>query len=169
MVRVRAPKNQGMADRHRRSLLPTAASCDGNSQHCVPRSDSAGLVDHPRSDAALSPPHLLDHLRSEIRLDHGSTQTGSVSVDRAGRFIFFHDKHHPKKPGVEEATQFPTRLATGQSVAAGHAQGRGLRCRRRAVRRAAAATAAPTARPATALRSCPHRPTPQPPPTGPPS
>jgi integron integrase len=64
------------------------------------------------------PKKLLDHVRDAIRLKHYSLHTEHAYVTWIKRYIFFHDKRHPKDMGVAEIEAFLTHLAVQQKVAA---------------------------------------------------
>ncbi|MFO7559935.1 MAG: phage integrase N-terminal SAM-like domain-containing protein [Desulfobacterales bacterium] len=63
-------------------------------------------------------PKLLDQVRSLIRLKHYSLRTEQTYVGWIKRYIFFHDKRHPKDMGEKEIRQFLTHLAVNRNVAA---------------------------------------------------
>lgn len=50
-------------------------------------------------DPTPPPPKLLDQVRSRLRVKHYSIRTEQVYVDWIKRFIWFHDKRHPKDMG----------------------------------------------------------------------
>jgi integrase len=64
------------------------------------------------------PKKLLDHVRDAIRLKHYSRHTEEAYVTWIKRYIFFHDKRHPKEMGAAEIEAFLTHLAVQQKVAA---------------------------------------------------
>ncbi len=64
------------------------------------------------------PKKLLDHVRDAIRLKHYSLHTEQAYVTWIKRYIFFHDKRHPKDMGSTEIEAFLTHLAVQQKVAA---------------------------------------------------
>jgi integron integrase len=64
------------------------------------------------------PKKLLDHVRDAIRLKHYSLHTEQAYVTWIKRYIFFHDKRHPKDMGGAEIEAFLTHLAVHQKVAA---------------------------------------------------
>lgn len=65
-----------------------------------------------------NPPKLLDRLRAEIRVRHYSLRTEYVYVDWVRRFIFFHNKRHPKDMGARELQDFLSHLAVERKVSA---------------------------------------------------
>ncbi len=64
------------------------------------------------------PKKLLDQVRDAIRLKHYSIRTEQAYVLWIKRFIFFHDKRHPREMGASEIEAFLTHLAVDQHVAA---------------------------------------------------
>ncbi len=68
--------------------------------------------------SAGSKPKLLDQVRDAIRLKHYSIRTEQAYIDWIKRFIFFHDKRHPRDMAETEVTQFLTHLARNDNVAA---------------------------------------------------
>lgn len=63
------------------------------------------------------PPKLLDQLRASIRFRHYSLRTEQAYVHWVKRFIFFHDKRHPKDMSGPEVEAFLTYLADVGKVA----------------------------------------------------
>ena len=61
---------------------------------------------------------LLDQVREVIRLRHFSLRTEQAYVAWIKRFIFFHNKRHPKEMGRVEIEAFLTHLAVDGNVAA---------------------------------------------------
>ena len=61
---------------------------------------------------------LLDQVREIIRLKHYSIRTEQTYVDWIKRYIFFHNKRHPKEMGAPEIEAFLTFLAVRRGVAA---------------------------------------------------
>ena len=59
---------------------------------------------------------LLDIMRDKIRFKHYSIKTEQSYVGWAKRYIFFHNKRHPKDMGKLEIEQFLTHLATKLKV-----------------------------------------------------
>ena len=60
---------------------------------------------------------LLDTVRDKIRLKHYSLSTERTYVEWIKRYIFYHNKRHPKEMGKEEIEQFLTHLAVERNVA----------------------------------------------------
>src|SRR5258706_1275708 len=61
---------------------------------------------------------LLDQVRETIRRKHYSLRTESTYIDWIKRYIFFHQKRHPKDMGASEIEQFLNHLAVEKRVAA---------------------------------------------------
>ena len=57
-------------------------------------------------------------MRAEIRLRHYSLRTEYTYVDWARRYIFFHNKRHPKEMGPAEVQAFLSHLAVERNVSA---------------------------------------------------
>lgn len=69
------------------------------------------------SVTSLPPPKLLDQLRERIRYRHYSLRTEQAYVHWVKRFIFFHNKKHPKEMGKPEVEAFLSFLANEGQVA----------------------------------------------------
>ena len=54
------------------------------------------------------PPKLLDQVRDKLRVKHYSIRTEQTYVDWIKRYIFFHDKRHPKNMLAREVEAFFT-------------------------------------------------------------
>ncbi len=65
-----------------------------------------------------SKPKLLDQLRNTIRIKHYSYRTEQAYVHWVKRYIFFHNKKHPKDMGAKEIRKFLNNLAVNGNVAA---------------------------------------------------
>ena len=61
---------------------------------------------------------LLDLIRNKIRLKHYSIRTEKAYISWIKRFIYFHNKRHPKDMGREEIEDFLTDLAVNGNVSA---------------------------------------------------
>ncbi|MFV2057948.1 MAG: phage integrase N-terminal SAM-like domain-containing protein [Thiohalomonadales bacterium] len=61
---------------------------------------------------------LLDQVRERIRLKQYSIRTEETYVSWIQRFIFFHNKRHPREMGKKKVEQFLTDLAVNRNVAA---------------------------------------------------
>ena len=64
------------------------------------------------------PPRLLDQVRDALRLRHYSLRTEHAYLGWIKRFIFFHDKRHPREMGAAEVEAFLTWLAVEGRVSA---------------------------------------------------
>lgn len=69
----------------------------------------------PRS---ANSPKLLDQVRDRLRVKHYSIRTETQYVQWIKRFIYFHDKRHPRDMGGPEVEAFLTHLAVEGTVAA---------------------------------------------------
>ena len=63
-------------------------------------------------------PKLLDIVRNKIRLKHYSIRTEEAYVSWIKRYIYFHNKRHPKDMGEKEIEAFLTDLAVKGNVSA---------------------------------------------------
>ena len=63
-------------------------------------------------------PKLLEQLRNEIKRRNYSIRTERAYADWVKRFIFYHDKRHPKDMGAPEVQEFLTYLAVERNVSA---------------------------------------------------
>jgi integrase len=61
---------------------------------------------------------LIERVREAIRLKHYSYRTEETYVQWIKRYIFFHNKRHPREMGVAEIESFLTHLAVVDKVAA---------------------------------------------------
>jgi integrase len=66
----------------------------------------------------MTPPHLMEQVREEIRARHYSRRTEDAYVHWIRRFIVFHGRRHPRDLGALEISAFVTWLAVEQRVAA---------------------------------------------------
>ena len=66
----------------------------------------------------MPPPKLLDQVRDAIRRRNYAYRTDKTYVDWIKRFIFFHNKRHPRTMGPVEVEAFLTHLAVAGNVAA---------------------------------------------------
>ena len=69
-------------------------------------------------DAPPQPPRLLEQVRNAIRRRHYSLRTEQTYIHWIRRFIFFHDRRHPRDMGQAEVTDFLNYLARDREVAA---------------------------------------------------
>ncbi len=63
-------------------------------------------------------PRLLEQVRQRIRAKHYSFRTEKTYLHWIRRFIFFHDRRHPRDLGGPEVERFLTSLAVDRKVAA---------------------------------------------------
>ncbi len=70
------------------------------------------------SNSPIQGPRLLDQVRDVIRRKHYSYRTEEAYVFWIKRFVFFHQKRHPRELGNAEVTAFLNELARGRGVAA---------------------------------------------------
>ncbi len=61
---------------------------------------------------------LIDQTRNVLRLHHYSIRTEENYIQWIKRFIFFHNKRHPKEMGEKEVSAFLTHLAVDKHVSA---------------------------------------------------
>ena len=66
----------------------------------------------------MSTPRLMDQVRGVLRVHHYSLRTEQSYTQWIKRFIFFHNKRHPRDLGEAEITAFLTHLAVDKHVAA---------------------------------------------------
>ena len=72
----------------------------------------------PDKSPTRNPPKLLDQVRNKLRVNHYSIRTEQAYLDWIKRFIFFHDKQHPKNLGAKQVEDFLTHLAVAGKVSA---------------------------------------------------
>ena len=65
-----------------------------------------------------TPPKLLDQVRTAIRLRRMSYRTEQTYCDWIKRFIFFHNKRHPKEMGAPEIEAFLADMVNNRNVSA---------------------------------------------------
>lgn len=68
--------------------------------------------------ATMEKPRLIDQTRNVLRLHHYSIRTEEVYIQWIKRFIYFHNKRHPKDMGEREVSSFLTHLAVDKHVSA---------------------------------------------------
>jgi len=76
---------------------------------------------HPKisdESTTVNPPRLLDQVRDKLRVKHYSIRTEQTYTDWIKRYIYFHDKRHPKDLGAQDIEAFLTHLAVNGKVAA---------------------------------------------------
>ena len=66
----------------------------------------------------MTQPRLLDQVRDTLHIHHYSLRTEDVYIQWIKRFIYFHNKRHPKDMGEPEITAFLTHLAVTRNVSA---------------------------------------------------
>lgn len=66
----------------------------------------------------MTQPKLLDQVRDAIRVRHYSIRTEEAYIQWIKRYIFFHNKKHPRDMGEAELSAFLTHLAVDKHVAA---------------------------------------------------
>ena len=66
----------------------------------------------------LKAPKLLDQMRQAMRVKHYSLQTEKSYISWVRRYIFFHDKRHPREMGDTEVQSFLSDLAVHRRVSA---------------------------------------------------
>jgi len=72
----------------------------------------------PDKSTTIKPPKLLDQVRDKLRVKHYAIRTEQTYVDWIKRYIYFHDKAHPKDLGAQEVEAFLTHLAVAGKVSA---------------------------------------------------
>jgi Site-specific recombinase XerD len=63
-------------------------------------------------------PRLLDLVRAKLRIKHYSLRTEESYLHWIKRYIFFHQKQHPRNLGSREVTAYLNHLAVVRKVAA---------------------------------------------------
>jgi len=63
-------------------------------------------------------PKLLDQVRNVLRTKHYSLKTEEAYIYWIKKYIFFHNKRHPKEMGEAEINEFLTHLAVKEKVSA---------------------------------------------------
>jgi site-specific recombinase XerD len=71
-----------------------------------------------RTPDTVSPPKLLDRVRTAVRVRHYSRRTEKAYVDWIRRYILFHRKQHPSTMGAAEISAFLAWLAVERRVSA---------------------------------------------------
>ncbi len=64
----------------------------------------------------MGKPRLMDQVRDVLRIHHYSLRTEEAYTQWIRRFIFFHNKRHPRDMGKSEITAFLTHLAVERNV-----------------------------------------------------
>src|ERR1051325_3358232 len=73
--------------------------------------ESAKVIPNPKAK-------LLDQVREVMRVKHYSLRTESTYVQWIKRYIFFHNKRHPREMGGPEVGAFLSHLAMAEHVSA---------------------------------------------------
>jgi site-specific recombinase XerD len=63
-------------------------------------------------------PNMLGQVRDKLRVKHCAIRTEQSYLDWIKRYIYFHDKSHPKDLGAQDVEAFLTHLAVVGKVAA---------------------------------------------------
>ncbi|MBW2643716.1 MAG: phage integrase N-terminal SAM-like domain-containing protein, partial [Deltaproteobacteria bacterium] len=71
---------------------------------------------HVKDNNRRNPKKLLDLAREILRRKHYSIRTEETYVGWIKRYIYFHNKRHPKDMGVPEIEEFLTHLAVDRNV-----------------------------------------------------
>ncbi len=66
----------------------------------------------------MAEPRLLDQVRDVLRLKHYSIRTEESYIQWIKRYIFFHNKTHPRDMGEKQISAFLTHLAVDKNVSA---------------------------------------------------
>ena len=66
----------------------------------------------------MTKPRLIDQVRNVLRVHHYSVRTEENYIQWIRRFIFFHNKRHPREMGEKEIRAFLTHLAVDKHVSA---------------------------------------------------
>jgi integron integrase len=66
----------------------------------------------------LKKPRLLDQVRQRIRTKHYSIRTEESYLNWIRKYIFYHNKRHPKEMGANEINEFLSSLAVKENVSA---------------------------------------------------
>jgi len=68
------------------------------------------------TNSNVKPPRLLDQVSDVMRYKHYSRRTEQSYIHWIRRYIFFHNKKHPKDMGKDEIVRFLTHLAVDRQV-----------------------------------------------------
>jgi len=68
--------------------------------------------------SAPRPRRLLDQVHDKLRTLHYSPRTENAYVGWIRRYIWFHDRRHPREMGAPEMEVFLSHLATQRGVSA---------------------------------------------------
>ena len=73
-------------------------------------------MQYVKDNNSRKPKKLLDLAREILRRKHYSIRTEETYVGWITRYIYFHNKRHPKDMGVPEIEEFLTHLAVDRNV-----------------------------------------------------
>ncbi|MBW2642306.1 MAG: phage integrase N-terminal SAM-like domain-containing protein, partial [Deltaproteobacteria bacterium] len=73
-------------------------------------------MQYVKDNKEQKPEKLLDLAREILRRKHYSIRTEETYVGWIKRYIYFHNKQHPKDMGVPEIEEFLTHLAVDRNV-----------------------------------------------------
>lgn len=76
------------------------------------------LPDQAQPATKPTQPRLFDRVRETIRRKHYSLRTEDAYINWMKRYLFFHQKRHPKDMGAREIEQFLNHLAVQKQVSA---------------------------------------------------
>lgn len=82
-----------------------------------PKMDPAKTSASQTIASKVSKPRLLDQVRNVIRSKHYSIRTEQTYIDWIKRFIYYHDRQHPKDLDTNHISAFLTYLAVHRKVA----------------------------------------------------
>ena len=60
---------------------------------------------------------FLEEVRQVLRVQHYAIRTEQLYIDWIKRYIWFHEKRHPKDMAEEEVAAYLTYLSVGRNVA----------------------------------------------------
>jgi Phage integrase, N-terminal SAM-like domain len=80
------------------------------------RIDGSATEEKQFSQPLPQPRKLLDHVRDVLRVNHYSVRTEEAYVGWIRRYIFYHNKKHPRDMGSLEVELYLTHLAVGEKV-----------------------------------------------------
>lgn len=80
--------------------------------------DNGYFKDLQQKTLKMQKKKLVDEVRNVARMKHLSLKTEKAYINWIKRFIFFHNKKHPREMGVNEIRAFLSHLATQRKVAA---------------------------------------------------
>ena len=97
--------HEGMRD-WRELAIKTVTSCD------------RGVFFVYKATATQKPKRLMEQVRDKFRKLHYSYRTEQAYCDWIKRYIWFHNKRHPREMGAAEVEAFLSHLATDRGVSA---------------------------------------------------